>query len=94
MEKTNEDFEMLANIIGPDLTRKIAETFAGSSVYIPKSVLNVLKHNEIREQFKAGKSYRELCLEYGYAESHMRKIVNQNGKDKLYQPNLFEQEEV
>ena len=74
------DFELLEDLIGPEAAWKIAEAFAGSALYIPKSILTNKSHHDIRRKFKAGTTFRELSIEYGYTEAHIRNIVHKGKK--------------
>jgi Mor family transcriptional regulator len=71
-----DDFEIIEDLIGEEAARKIAESFAGSTIYIPKNILTARNHHDIRRKFKAGKTYRELSVEYSYTETHIRNIVH------------------
>jgi hypothetical protein len=70
------DFEQLEELIGTEAAWKIAEVFAGSTIYIPKSVLTNKNYFDIRKKYKAGSSYRELSIEFGYTETHIRNIIH------------------
>jgi len=70
------DFELLADAIGLDAAWKVAEVFAGSSIYIPKNIFTRKTYHEIRKKFKDGAGYRELSAEFGYTESHIRGILS------------------
>jgi len=76
-----DDFEQLEDLIGAEAAWKIAEVFAGSTIYIPKSILTNKNYFDIRRKFKAGSSYRELAVEFGYTETHIRNIIHPK-KDK------------
>jgi hypothetical protein len=71
------DFEQLEDLIGAEAAWKIAEVFAGSTIYIPKSILTNKNYFDIRRKYKAGSSYRELAVEFGYTETHIRNIIHQ-----------------
>jgi hypothetical protein len=70
------DFELIEDLIGSGAAWKIAEAFAGSNIYIPKSILTNKNYLEIRRKFKAGATYREISVEYGYTETHIRNIIH------------------
>jgi len=72
------DFELLVDIIGYAAAWKVAKSFAGSSIYIPKNILTKQSHKDIRKKYKDGTSYRELSAEYGYTERHIRRITNRS----------------
>jgi Mor family transcriptional regulator len=76
------DFEQLEELIGTEAAWKIAEVFAGSTIYIPKSILTNKNYFTIRRKHKNGSSYRELAVEFGYTEAHIRRIVHQK-KEKV-----------
>ena len=75
-KENNEDFELLVETIGKKLAMKVVEIFGGSSIYIPKNILTTKRHLEILEDYKSGKTYRELSVKFHYSESHIRNIVN------------------
>ena len=70
------DFEQLEDLIGTEAAWKIAEVFAGSAIYIPKSILTNKNYFKIRRKHKTGSSYRELAAEFGYTETHIRNIIH------------------
>jgi len=81
-EADTGDFEQLADLIGTEAAWKIAEVFAGSTIYIPKSILTNKNYFDIRRKYKAGSSYRELSVEFGYTETHIRNIIHRK-KEKV-----------
>ncbi|MDR3019882.1 MAG: hypothetical protein LBU66_03145 [Treponema sp.] len=70
------DFEQLEGLIGTEAAYKIAEAFAGTTIYIPKHILTIKNYNLIRKKFKAGSTYRELSIEFNYTETHIRNIIH------------------
>lgn len=72
----SDDFEQLEDLIGEEAAWKIAEVYAGSAIYIPKSILTNRIYFNIRRKFKTGSSYRELAAEFGYTETHIRNIIH------------------
>ena len=68
--------EELSDIVGPDAAKQLADHYAGSSLYIPKSIGIKKKHREIREAFANGASYRKLAMHYGLTERYIRRIVH------------------
>ena len=70
------DFEQLEELIGTEAAWNIAEVFAGSTIYIPKSILTNKNYFTIRKKYKNGSSYRELAVEFGYTETHIRNIIH------------------
>jgi len=77
----SRDFEQLEDLIGAEAAWKIAEVFAGSTIYIPKSILTNKNYFDIRRKYKEGATYRELSMEFGYSETHIRNIIHPK-KDK------------
>ena len=90
MKEINDDFKMLIEIAGPKRALKIVESFAGSTIYIPKNILTVRRHLEVIDGYKSGKNYRELSLLSGYSESHVREIVHRKNKINANQLSLFQ----
>jgi Mor family transcriptional regulator len=74
----SDDFEQIEDLIGADAAWKIAEVFAGSTIYIPKSILINKNYFDIRRKYKKGSTYRELSIEFGYSETHIRNIIHKN----------------
>jgi len=72
----NETFEQLESLIGFDTALKIAEVFAGTTIYIPKNIITFKNYHAIRKEYKAGSSYRALSVKYGYTETHIRNIIH------------------
>jgi Mor family transcriptional regulator len=72
----NEVFDGLKGAFGTEYAHKISHYFAGSQVYFGKGVVISEKHQEIREKYKNGVSYRELASHYGYTEHHIRRIIH------------------
>jgi len=70
------DFELIEDLVGSEAAWKIAEAFAGSTLYIPKNILTNRDYHDIRKKFKDGSTYRELSGEYGYTETHIRNIIH------------------
>jgi Mor family transcriptional regulator len=77
------DFEQLADLIGEEAAWKIAEVFAGSTIYIPKSILTNKTYFDIRRKYKKGMSYRELSVMFGYTETHIRNIIHKNKTEEV-----------
>ena len=74
-----EVFEEIEGIIGNDNAMKIVQYFAGSNIYIPKSVVTKERHRRLRKEFKDGSNYLELGNKYGYTENYVRRIVHRKG---------------
>jgi len=70
----NNDFELLKELLGPELALRVAEAFAGTALYIPKKIITAERYKAIRQEFQAGASYRQLSIKYGYSISHIREI--------------------
>jgi Mor family transcriptional regulator len=70
------DFEQLEDLIGTESAWKVAGAFAGSTIYIPKGIFTNKNYFDIRKKYKAGSSYRELAIEFGYTETHIRNIIH------------------
>jgi len=90
VKEINDDFKLLAEIVGPKLAVKIVESFSGSLIYVPKNVLTARKHLEVIDGYKSGKSYRELSLLSGYSESHVREIISKKNNIRANQLSLFD----
>jgi Mor family transcriptional regulator len=71
----SDDFELMIDLIGSEKAYKITEAFAGSVIYIPKSIVTNKNHRDIRKKHGAGSTYRELSAEYGYSEAYIRNII-------------------
>ena len=77
------DYNILTDIVGEELAEKVCEAFGGRSVYFPKRFEIVSKHKRlIRDFFKHNVSYSELAKKYGYTESHVRNIINNERKKR------------
>jgi len=70
------DFDLLTDVISLDAALKVAEAFGCSSLYIPKNILAAKTHHGNRGKFRIGAAYRDLGVEYGYTESHVRSIIH------------------
>jgi hypothetical protein len=71
-----ESFEQLRGLIGSEQASKVANAFAGTTIYIPKSVISNTNHARIKQEYRDGATYRELSRRYGYTESYVRKIIH------------------
>ena len=69
-------FEELSDIIGPDAAKRLIDYYSGSNLYIPQRIGLRMKHQQIRDEFKNGSSYRELAQQHGYTETRIRQIVH------------------
>jgi len=79
MESKNDSYELLKELIGEDAAMKVAEVFAGSTLYIPKSVVTDERHRAIRAEYEKGARYRDLSVKHGYSISHIRSIIHYQG---------------
>ncbi len=71
-----EIFETLASIAGEEAAWEICTRFAGESVTFPKTILRLKRNYDIRQEFKDGKSYRELSIKYALTTRQIRGIVH------------------
>jgi hypothetical protein len=76
MDDENTAFEMLKEMLGPEQALRVAENFAGTSLYIPKSVIISARHQAIQDEYRAGATYRELSAKYGYSNTHIRAVIH------------------
>ena len=74
----SEVFEQLESLIGYEAVLKIAEVFAGTTIYIPKNIITFKNYHEIRKEYKDGATYRGLSVKYGYTEMHIRNIIHKS----------------
>jgi hypothetical protein len=77
-----EVFDEIKDLIGEEPANLIVGYFAGSNIYVPKSVVTQERYRCIRKEFKSGATYLELATKYGYTETHIRRIVHRRGKNK------------
>jgi Mor family transcriptional regulator len=75
-DESTETFEQLREIIGDEQASKVAKTFAGMMVYIPKNVIARNLHKKIKKEFRDGATYKELSRRYGYTERYIRNLVD------------------
>jgi Mor family transcriptional regulator len=75
-DESTETFEQLREIIGDEQAGKVAKTFAGTMVYIPKNVIARNLHKKIKKEFWNGATYKELGRKYGYTERYIRNLVD------------------
>jgi Mor family transcriptional regulator len=76
MMDANETYEQLTELIGAEAARRVAKSFAGTNLYIPKGVITTEQHKAIRQEFRDGATYRDLSIKYGYTEIHIRNIIH------------------
>jgi Mor family transcriptional regulator len=75
-DESTETFEQLREIIGDEQASKVAKTFAGTMVYIPKNIIARNLHKKIKKEFWSGATYKELSRKYGYTERYIRNLVD------------------
>jgi Mor family transcriptional regulator len=75
-DESTETFEQLREIIGDEQASKVAKTFAGTMVYIPKNIIARNIHKKIKKKFWSGATYKELSRKYGYTERYIRNLVD------------------
>jgi Mor family transcriptional regulator len=80
MDDRNDAFELLKELLGPELALRVADSFAGTALYIPKNIITAERHRAIRKEFQDGASYRQLSIKYGYSISHVREICRYKRK--------------
>lgn len=83
VSKLSKDFKTLCDIVGIDKGLEVARSFGGSMVYIPKINRLVLdiKYRAIKKEF-TGNNHKELAAKYGYTVTWIRKILDENTKEK------------
>ncbi len=90
-EKANfEIFEQIASITGEDDAFKICQMFAGEQILFPKSIIRLKRNYDIRKEYRAGKTYRELSIKYNLTTRQIRIICNPSKLDLPGQLDLFE----
>jgi Mor family transcriptional regulator len=77
----NETFEQLTALVGEEAARRLAASFAGENLYIPKGIVTVERHETIRQDFNNGMNYRDLARRYGYTERYIRNIIHRKHKN-------------
>jgi Mor family transcriptional regulator len=70
-------FEELEELLGTEAANRFVDFYSGSSLYVPKHIINERKYQKIREEFRNGAGYRELALRYGYSERYVRTIIHE-----------------
>jgi Mor family transcriptional regulator len=76
--RKSEKPENLELFLGTEAFYKLAERFAGKTIYIPKRRAIQKKREAVRSDYRTGATYAELASRYGYSERHIRGIVNGN----------------
>ena len=71
----------IAELIGLEATLKLAQTFGGANLYIPKPdlLLASMRDRRIRDEYRQGKTVRELALRYNLSESWVREVLAKSG---------------
>lgn len=78
----SKDVGDIAKLCGTEVAIRLLEHFPGTSVYVPKEGVVLLKKDYIRKNFN-GKNSRELALETGYSQVHVYRILKEGKKDAL-----------
>lgn len=73
-----EDSCALLEIVGDSKFWEIVQTFGGCTLYIPQKdrIERTVRDEQIRTEFKAGASIRELAQKYYLTTVTIRRIVN------------------
>ncbi len=71
-----EGFKDIVMLIGIEAAYKLCVNMGGSPLYIPKSdsVIKRLRDNNIKNDYKNGMSFSELCKKYNLAFNQIRLI--------------------
>ncbi len=79
----NGEQRELAEVIGLEAYKKLAEHYGGSHIYIckPDTVLRNTRNKEIYDKFN-GFNYRRLAEEFNLSEKTIREIVAEYIKEK------------
>ena len=75
--KNAQKLEMLRILVGESLFKQITNIFGGDVLYIPSDDADkAMRNAEIRQKFynNEGLTYKDLALEYGLSESHVRSL--------------------
>jgi len=88
----NKDSDILKNIVGNELYKKISYEFGGDYIYIPKP--RKLAINEIYVDFENGDDFRVIARKYDYTVKYIEKIYRdylsiKRGVRKEQQKELF-----
>lgn len=90
MVKDIEKIQLLIDAIGFENTIKLCKVFAGEQLYIPKSISISIMHDEIKKEYREGKTYRELAIKYNLTTRQIRVITHpKNSDEELNQLFLF-----
>ena len=84
-----EIFEQIASIVGEEGAFKVCEMFAGEQILFPKAILRLKRNYDIRKEFKAGASYRDLSIKYDLTTRQIRSICTPSNTDTDGQLDLF-----
>jgi Mor family transcriptional regulator len=79
----NLDFEVICEIVGADLARKIQDRVGGCKIYIPKD-RKARRNIEIIEDYAygSGLTISELVTKYDLSDPQIRLIIRENTKEK------------
>jgi|Deesub1362A_J573_1020465.scaffolds.fasta_scaffold33490_1 Mor family transcriptional regulator len=79
-EDLPEVYQEMAAVVGVEATLRLAQVYAGTSVYFPKleRALLGIRNRVIRREFD-GANIRELARRWGLSARHVRHIVNPPG---------------
>lgn len=82
-----EPYATIAELIGLKNTLKLAETFGGEMIYLPKldGIMRSARNKEIREKFN-GYNFKELAKEYGITDIAIRFICSDMIQGKRSEP--------
>lgn len=77
LEQLEGEQRELAETIGLESYLKLADSYAGCTIYVrkPERIIKRFRDAEIYQKFN-GSNYRQLAKEYCLSESSIRKIVS------------------
>lgn len=78
LEDLSEEQREIAELVGLKKYLEIVELLGGEMIYIPKSdcVLRVARNRKIREDYRAGESYRAIAKKYNLAKNTVINILS------------------
>lgn len=73
-----EGLKDVVEIIGVEAAYKLSEKFGGQVLYLPKidSLIKRLRDESIKQDYKNGVSFNQLCQDYNLSFSQVRAICN------------------
>lgn len=79
-ESTHE----IAKVIGIPNTIRLAGIIGGTTLYFPKkdSLIMEARDRRIKKEFRAGRGYKELAIQYDLAETHIRRIIHEDDLER------------